>query len=264
VPRHLATFRFYGELNDFLAPGAQGRDQAYRFGGAPAAKDAIEAQGVPHPEVELILADGVPVGFHHGLRGGQRIAVYPPFTRLDLGAVLRVGPPPRHPRRFVVDANLGRLARWLRLLGFDTLYRNDFADAEVVRLGAEQDRIVLTRDRRLLHHAAVAHGYWVRAVDPQAQVAEVVRRFDLQDVAAPFRRCLACNGRIRPVAKDGVRGLVPPRTWRYHDEFFRCDVCGKAYWRGAHFPRLDRTLQRFMAASDSGSTPPGSPEESAR
>lgn len=264
VAEHVATFRFYGALNHFLPAAMQGRDRIYGFDGTPSVKDAIEAQGVPHPEVGVIVANGRPVGFDHRLADGARIAVYPELAQLDPGEAARVRPPLGYPRRFVVDVNLGRLARWLRLLGFDTVYRNDFSDVEVVRLGAAEGRIVLTRDRRLLHHAAVEYGYWVRAVDPPAQVAEVMRRFDLQDVVMPFRRCLACNGRIRPVAKADVHALVPAKTWRYYDEFYQCEACGKVYWRGAHFPRLDETVARLMGASGSGSTPPGSPAGSAR
>ncbi|HEX7034718.1 MAG TPA: Mut7-C RNAse domain-containing protein, partial [Pseudomonadales bacterium] len=244
--RNTAVFRFYAELNDFLPPPV-GVERVYRFNGNPAVKDAIEAQGVPHAEVELILVEGRSVGFGHRLADGYRVAVYPVFESFDVAGLVRVRPAPLRRSRFVVDVNLGKLARWLRLLGFDTLYRNDYADAEVVRIAAEEGRIVLTRDRRLLHHAAVTHGYWVRAVESQAQVAEVLRRFQLEGAVAPFRRCLGCNGLIHPVAKEAVQGRLEPKTRRYYDEFHQCEGCGKVYWRGPHYARLENMVSRLLA-----------------
>lgn len=250
-----ATFRFYAELNDFLAPEDDGRELCYRFRGNPSVKDAIEAQGVPHAEVELILANGTAVGFDRQLRQGDRFSVYPVFESFDVHPLLKLREAPLRHSRFVVDVNLGKLARWLRLLGFDTLYRNDFADPEVVRLAAAEDRIVLTRDRRLLHHRAVTHGYWVRAVEPERQVAEVVRRFQLEWRVAPFRRCLACNGAIEPVNKEAVLHRLEPATRRYYEEFSQCTGCGQVYWKGPHYARLAAMVNRLAG----GNTAPGTP-----
>lgn len=243
---HTATFRFYAELNDFLAPERRARDLSYGFDGNPAVKDAIEAQGVPHTEVEVILVNGEPVSFGHHLRDGDRVSVYPVFESFDVGPVVKLRREPLRRNRFVVDVNLGKLARWLRLLGFDTLYRNDFPDPELVRVSAEEHRILLTRDRRLLHHKAVTHGYWVRSVEPERQVAEVVRRFQLESAIAPFHRCLACNGVIHPVAKEHVVQHLKPKTRLYYDEFYQCSECGKVYWKGPHFARLEDTVQRLI------------------
>ncbi len=242
-----AEFRFYAELNDFLAPAPGGRERAYSFDGNPSVKDAIEAQGVPHTEVELILIDGEPVNFEHHLRHGERVAVYPVFESFDVAPVAKLRAAPLRRNRFVVDVNLGKLARWLRLLGFDTIYRNDLDDPELVRIAADEERILLTRDRRLLHHKAVSHGYWVRAVDPEQQVAEVVRRFQLEGSMAPFHRCLACNGLIHPVAKVRIEHRLEPKTRRYYDEFYQCDQCGKVYWKGPHFARLMEAVERMVA-----------------
>ncbi len=242
-----ARFRFYAELNDFLASAPGGGERSYRFDGHPSVKDAIEAQGVPHTEVELILVDGEPVDFEHHLRDGERVAVYPVFESFDVAPVAKLRPAPLRQNRFVVDVNLGKLARWLRLLGFDTIYRNDLDDPELVRIAADEERILLTRDRRLLHHKAVSHGYWVRAVDPEQQVAEVVRRFQLEGSIRPFHRCLACNGLIHPVAKDRIEHRLEPKTRRYYDEFYQCDQCGKVYWKGPHFARLVEAVERMVA-----------------
>jgi len=161
-----AYFRFYQELNDFLSPEQHKQTLPYWFCDRPGIKDSIEAFGVPHTEVELIIVDGESVGFDYKLEDGDRVAVYPVFEGLDVSPLLRLRDIPLRRTAFVVDVNLGRVARYLRMCGFDTLYRNDYCDRDVARISAEEHRIVLTRDRRLLHHKTITHGYWVRANEP--------------------------------------------------------------------------------------------------
>ena len=238
-----AIFRFYAELNDFLPFDGERTDREYQFKGKPSVKDAIEAQGVPHPEVELILVNGEAVGFDYSLREGDRVAVYPLFETLDIRPLVRLRQAPLRDLRFVVDINLGKLARWLRFLGYDTVYRNDFADAEVVAIAMREKRVVLTRDRRLLHHKLVTHGYWVRSDKPDDQIVEMLHRFQLEGTLRPFRRCLKCNGCILRVEKEAVLERLPPKTRIYYNDFFQCDQCRKVYWKGPHYERLLRKLQ---------------------
>jgi uncharacterized protein len=140
--------------------------------------------------------------------------------------------------RFVLDAHLGKLAGYLRLLGFDTLYRNDYDDATLARISSDEHRILLTRDRGLLKRSMVTHGYYVRETDPQRQAIEVLRRFDLHRSIMPFHRCIRCNGVLRAADKSAIRAALPPRTSEYYDEFRVCDHCGKIYWKGSHYQRL--------------------------
>ena len=250
VKENQAEFRFYEELNDFLPPASRKRAIPYRFRGAPAIKDPIEALGVPHTEVELIVVDGKSVGFDHRLGNGERVAVYPVFESLDVSPLVRLREAPLRRTAFVVDANLGRLARRLRMLGFDAAYRNDADDAEVVRQSVEEGRIVLTRDRRLLRHKAITHGYWVRAVAPDEQLAEVVQRLDLLRAIRPFRRCLVCNGLLEEVPKEAVLERLEPLTKRYYDTFYRCSECGRVYWPGSHVERMEEKIVKLMEMSD--------------
>ncbi len=254
---HAAEFRFYEELNDFLPPAQRRQTLPYRFNGHPGIKDPIEAFGVPHTEVDLIVVNGESVGFGYHLQNGDRVAVYPVFEALDITPVVRLREAPLRRLAFVVDVNLGKLARRLRLLGFDTLFSNAYRDPEIVQIAAEQRRIVLTRDRRLLHARAVTHGYWVRAVLPARQLAEVVRRFDLAGHIRPFARCADCNGEIEPVAKQRVLHLLEPGTRRHYDEFFRCSVCGKIYWEGSHVARLRQRLADDLADAGPCAPPSG-------
>jgi len=248
-----ATFRFYEELNDFLPLDRRKRDVAYRFRGTPSVKDAVEAQGPPHVEVDLILVDGVSVGFDHLLRGGERVAVYPIFESLDISPVVRLRERPLRDPRFVCDVHLGVLARRLRLLGFDTLYGNDWDDLRIAETAASERRCVLTRDTGLLKRRLVERGYRVRSTDPERQPAEVVERLQLRRAAeAPgrmFSRCPACNGTVEAVEKADIVDLIEPGTRDAYDAFRQCRDCGRVYWRGTHYRRLQEIVARALASN---------------
>lgn len=238
-----AHFRFYEELNDFLSSDRRKRVIDYRFSAAPAIKDPIEALGIPHTEVDLIVVNGRSVDFARPLRDGDRVAVYPMFESFDITPLVKLRDRPLRRTAFIVDVNLGKLARRLRMLGFDADYANSYHDREVVELSVKQNRIILTRDRRLLFHKAVTHGYWVRAVDPPQQVREVLGRFDLYREIQPFHRCLGCNGVVQAVPKEQVEADLERLTRRYYNEFFRCCQCRKIYWKGSHFHRMCREIE---------------------
>ena len=206
MPRMVtATFRFYEELNDFLAPERRRREFTVPCARAATTKHMIEALGVPHTEVELILLNGESVGFDTLLRDGDRVAVYPKFEAFDITPLLRVREQPLRETRFVADAHLGGLAHLLRMMGFDTLYDNGFADDEIERIAAAQGRIVLTRDRDLLKRRSITHGCYVHALRPQQQLREVFDRLDLARSARPFTLCLRCNAALHAVDKAQVR-----------------------------------------------------------
>lgn len=239
VPRQ-CEFRFYEELNDFLSPERRRRSFVHVFDGTPAVKDRIEALGVPHTEVDLVLVDGISVGFGHRLRGGERIAVYPMFECFELTGVTRLRPRPLREPRFVLDVHLGRLAAYLRLLGFDSLYRNDYRDDELLAISRAGHRTVLTRDTGLLKRAALTHGAFLHETDPRRQLREVLDRFQLQARIAPFSRCARCNGRIERLPAAAVPASLPiAGTSR---ELSRCSACGQVYWPGSHQTRLRRRL----------------------
>jgi uncharacterized protein len=247
-----AEFRFYEELNDFLAPVRRKRAFAYAFNGTPSVKDAIEAIGVPHTEVDLVLVDGESVDFTRRLTGGERVAVYPVFERLDIAPVTRLRARPLRLNRFVLDVHLGKLARYLRLLGFDTLYRNDYDDDTIIGLARTESRIILTRDVGLLKHGAVTHGYWLRATAPRQQLAEIVRVFDLVGSAHPFSRCIRCNGELQRVPKDAVSERLPPRVRAHFEEFVQCPLCGAVYWPGSHYGRMRKMIGELVTGLSPG------------
>lgn len=212
-------------------------------------KDLIESVGVPHVEIALVLCDGTPVGFDHRVRGGERVSALPPLRHLGHeGAPTAAPAPPRVPR-FVCDVHLGTLARRLRLLGFDTLYDNSWDDDQLAHLAAEEGRILLSRDRGLLKRRVVTHGYLPRSDDPDEQALEVLRRYRLDAELAPSTRCVPCNGRLEPVARDEVLDRIPPRTRAAIDSYARCVDCAQLYWPGSHRDALTPFLDRARAAT---------------
>jgi uncharacterized protein with PIN domain len=240
--------RFYAELNDFLPRQHRFATVVRRFDGEASVKDLIESAGVPHTEVDLVIVNGESVDFAYRVRDGDRIAVYPVFEALDIGPIASVRPEPLREPRFFADAHLGRLARHLRLLGFDTAYERDCDDAHLAATAAAEHRIVLTRDAGLLKRNVVTHGLFVRALQPRAQLLEVARRLELLSRFKPFTRCLACNGVLSAVSRDEVAAQVPERAWHSHERFVRCIQCGRVYWAGTHHERLRQLVEDIEMA----------------
>jgi uncharacterized protein with PIN domain len=208
-------------------------------------KDVLEAMGIPHTEVDLILVNGSSRGFGYRPRAGDRIAAYPVFEALEVGSIARLRPAPLRDPRFVVDVNLGRLARVLRVLGFDVWWSSDADDATLAGVSLSEQRILLTRDRGLLKRRAITHGLFVHSQDAEEQTLEVIRRLDLAQRLAPFTRCIRCNGTLAAVPKDEVSDQLEPLTREFYEEFSRCTQCGRIYWAGSHHARLAGLVERL-------------------
>ncbi|WP_455230350.1 Mut7-C RNAse domain-containing protein [Geopseudomonas aromaticivorans] len=246
-----ATFRFYEELNDFLPPARRRQSFTCACARAATVKHMIESLGVPHTEVELILVNGESVGFERSILDGDRVAVYPRFETLDISPLLKVRAQPLRVLRFVADAHLGALARLLRMSGFDTLYDNDFEDGQIAAMAAEQQRIVLTRDRELLKRRIVSRGCYVHALKPALQLRELFERLDLARSARPFSLCVHCNLPLHEVPTEQARARVPPRAAMLYSRFLGCDGCQRLYWEGSHWRNMCALLGPLLA-------PPGS------
>ena len=236
--RRTATFRFYEELNDFLPADLRKQAFGYEFTGNPSVKNSIEAVGVPHAEVDMILVDGQSVGFDYQMTGGEYISVYPVFESLDISPLIHLREKPLRNLRFIADVNLGKLARKLRLLGFDTFYHNKLEDDEIVNISLVEKRSILTRDVGILKHNAVTHAYWVRSDEPFEQLKEVVKRFQLENQMKPFTRCSKCNQKLKAVEKSRIIDQLDERTGKFFDEFFQCTDCDQVYWKGSHYDRI--------------------------
>lgn len=242
----IAQFRFYAELNNFLAAGQRQRAVIHSCPSDATVKHMIEALGVPHTEVELICVDGESVDFSYRLQDGDRISVYPAFSSIDITSLQRLRPPSDGPDRFIADAHLGLLAKNLRMLGFDVLYRNDYSDSEVAHIAASEDRVVLTRDRDLLIRKEIVRGCYLHTVSGDAQLAEVVMRFNLSRWARAFSRCLTCNGVLRMVDKEDVGHRVPQHSRQYYERFYECQGCAQVYWEGSHVARMRARMAQVL------------------
>ena len=244
-----ATFRFYEELNDFLAPERRKGEFVCPCSESATTKHMIEALGVPHTEVELVLVNGESAGFDRLLRDGDRVAVFPRFEMLDITSLLRVRDQPLRITRFVADAHLGGLAHLLRMAGFDTLYDNNFQDSEIEAIVARDERILLTRDRELLKRRSITRGCYVRALKSTQQLYEIFDRLDLGRSARPFTLCLACNAPLRAINKADVLTRLPPAVRARFERFSTCDICQRVFWEGSHWRRMRALLDGIMPLS---------------
>lgn len=232
-------FTFHDQLNSFLPSARRNQTFSISSDGISTLKHLIESLGIPHTEVFRILLNGSDTSKADIPKDGDRVDVFPPRPGEDPW----IGEP-----RFVLDNHLGSLATYLRILGFDTLYRNDFQDEELAQISAESGRILLTRDRRLLMRKQVAHGLCITSQDTQTQVRQVLSRYDLFKQAVPFQRCLRCNGLLRPVSKESILDRLQPLTRLYYDEFHICPDCGQVYWKGSHYDHMQTWVEKEISS----------------
>ena len=241
--RKVITIRFYEELNDLIPRKYRKKSIPFEFFGQTTIKDIIESYGVPHTEVDLIIANGTSEIFEYKPENGDLISVYPVFESIDISPIVRLRPEPLREPKFILDVHLGKLARFLRLYGFDTLYKNDYPDPEIIKISQSEKRIILTRDLGILKQKSVTHGYFIRSQNPKVQLEEVLNRFDLREKIKPLSRCIDCNGTIGTVDKKDIVERLQPRTRKYFNAFFKCADCGKVYWEGSHFENMKERIK---------------------
>jgi len=237
-----ASFHFHGRLAGLLPRELRHATFARRCARAATLKNAIEAMGVPHTEAARVLVNGADATLARIVRDADEIEVFP----WDDAARAQTAPE----CGFIADAHLGGLARFLRMLGYDTRYDNGMDDAEIRRLAREEQRVVLSRDRELLKCRDILRGGYVYALRPEDQLAEVAARFDLAAHARPFTLCLYCNVLLAPVAKAAVLDRLPPQVAEIQNEFTRCGACDRVYWPGSHYERMQGVLARVLRATN--------------
>ena len=232
-----ARFYFLHDLNSFLTPDRREGNFGYAFERGQSVKHLIEAAGVPHTEIGRVVVNDQPVSFDYQVQNGDQVTVFPASAEnRQTGEA-----------RFVLDNHLGRLAAYLRMLGFDVIYRNDFDDVELAQIAADEERILLTRDRRLLMRKAVRRGYCLRSLNSRQQAIEVLQRYDLFQAIAPFQRCLRCNTPLEQIEKEAIFDRLELLTRRYYEEFHWCPACGQIYWKGSHYEHMQEMIEKFQA-----------------
>lgn len=205
-------------------------------------KDFVESLGIPHVEVDRLLVNGSRKGFDYHLAPDDEVSVTAPLLPIDLTQESERFPAPMSSIRFVLDVHLGRLARYLRLLGFDSWYKKHASDSELATISVREKRLLLTRDVELLKRKELEYGYCLRTTRPRAQLAEVAHRFGLGQRSRPYCRCISCNALLRDASKQEVRSLLPAGVAKHFTRFRQCQGCGKAYWEGSHYRRLETII----------------------
>ena len=241
-----AFFRFYEELNDFLPKAKRKTRFEHNFIDRTSIKDMIESVGIPHSEVDLILVNGNSVDFSYVVNDLDDISVYPVFESLDISEVQHLRAKPLRDTKFVLDVHLGKLARYLRMIGFDTKYKNDYNDDEIVDISLKEKRTILTRDRGILKRCEVSHGYWIRNQNPELQLKEVTERFNLKNQIREFVRCLECNTGLVKVDKEKIIDRLPMKVKQRQNDFWYCKNCDKIYWQGTHFEKMKKIINRLF------------------
>ena len=239
------TLRFYEELNDFLPKDKKKKRFVHNFIDRTSVKDLIESLGVPHTEVDLILVNGISVGFEYIINDAEDISVYPVFESLDISDVQHLRPKPLRNPKFVADVHLGRLTRYLRMMGFDVYYKNNLSDDEIVKISSKERRAILTRDIGILKRTEVTHGYFIRSDNVEKQTQEVVNRFDLQKSIKEFTRCFECNSELSKIEKEKIIQQLPPMVAASQNEFFICPKCQKLFWAGTHHQKMLSLVQKI-------------------
>ena len=240
------TVRCFAELNDFLPAGQKQAPFTLALKEPVIVGEIVEILGIPLSEVDLVTVNGTPAGRSYRPLDSDYIAIYPVFENFNISSIQTVQKKPLRITRFILDAHLGKLARYLRMLGFDTLYRNDYGDEEIIETARIQNRIILTKDKLLLRSPRVDHGYYIRSVEKHAQLNEIVKKFDLYSQFRSFTRCMTCNTELLPMSKESVRDRIYPDIYRCFDKFYHCPSCEKFFWRGSHFERMEELIRDII------------------
>jgi uncharacterized protein len=241
-----ATFHFHGALNFFLPRAHRNKAVEHAFDWRGSVKDMIESMGVPHPEIDLLVANRVSVDFDYIVQQDDGIDVYPAGETTVIEPKIALRPPFPGRQKFILDQHLGRLAAYLRMMGFDTLYRNDYHDEELAQVSHDEQRVLLTRDVGLLKRSLVIYGYYVRDTNRHKQLVEITEHYQLLDNAAPFKHCMKCNGLLERVEKAAVVDQLPDSTATYYNDFHRCASCQRIYWKGAHYQRMQALIDEII------------------
>ncbi|QQS36233.1 MAG: Mut7-C ubiquitin/RNAse domain-containing protein [Ignavibacteriales bacterium] len=246
---HKCYFRFYEELNDFLPLCKKKERFTHHYFDRASVKDMIESLGVPHIEIDMILVNGKSVNFSYIIKDEDDISVYPVFESFDISDVQHLRPQPLRDPKYVIDVHLGKLAAYLRMLGFDSIYKIDFSRDDIVALSLNEKRTILTRDRNILKRNDVTHGYWVRNNDPEHQLYEVVKRFQLKNFIKEYSRCMLCNSLLIKAEKAEIIDDIPPKVAEIHNDFYQCTGCKKIYWKGSHIEEMNKKVGEVKSGS---------------
>ncbi|MFA9370974.1 MAG: Mut7-C RNAse domain-containing protein [Labilibaculum antarcticum] len=241
------VFRFYAELNDFLPKWERQKEIVKYFKTPITLSDTMVSFGIPLSEVDLILVNGESVELTYRLKENDRISVYPKFESFDISSHSRLREKPLRETRFILDCHLGKLTKYLRILGFDCFYKNYMDDDAIIDIAAREKRIILTRDKLLLSSSRITHGYYMRSTEKHEQLKELVQKFDLYSQFKSFTRCMICNEHLQSAEKYTIEDKLDSETAQVFNEFYLCPKCDKVYWKGSHFKRMEAFIRNLVS-----------------
>ena len=245
------TFRFYEELNDFLPKHRRKTDFEAKFKGKRSIKDMIEALGVPHTEIDIILVNGNSVDFNYILQDEDRVSVYPVFESLNITNVTQLRKIPLRRNKFIADINLGDIVKYMRILGLDLYYDPLLSTREIIEISKRENRVILTKSRKLLKFKNVSHGIFIRPGTTAEQIRRIIDYLDIKDNIKPFSRCLRCNTLLNIVLKEKILDRIPPKTKEFCDEYVQCQSCDKIFWKGTHFINMKKIVSQILFQTES-------------
>lgn len=206
----------------------------------------IEALGVPHPEIDLILVNGKSVDFACILQDGDRVSVYPVFESLNIENVSRLRKIPLRRTKFIADINLADIVKYMRALGFDVCFASSLSARKIVEVSKRENRIILTKSRKLLKFKEVTHAILIRPETTEQQIKRIIDFLDIKDNIKPFSRCLRCNSLVKSVSKETMADRIPLKTKEFCDQYTYCKSCDKIYWNGTHFINMNKTIADIL------------------
>lgn len=244
------TFRFYEELNDFLPVHRQKTDFKIDIRSKRSIKDMIEALGVPHTEIDLILINGESVDFNYIVSPEDRVSVYPVFESFNIENVTHLRKYPLRRTRFIANVNLGEITRCMRLLGLDVYYDPLISAREIIKISINENRIILTGSRKILKFKEVTHGIFIRPGKTEEQVKGVIDFLDIKNEVRPFSRCLLCNNSLEKISKERILDRIPPGVKESYDEYNHCTSCDRIYWKGTHHAKMQNVIDQILGEAD--------------
>jgi uncharacterized protein with PIN domain len=240
------TFRAYGTLNDFIPAGLKQKTFSLAFKTPITVGEVAESIGIPLSEIKLVLVNSETVDYSKRLKENDFISLYPAFEQINISPVSGAMGRDKEFPSFILDAHLGKLAKYLRMLGFDTLYQNNYIDRQIIDIAADEGRMILTRDKILLKSKEAQQGYYVRAIEKHEQLKEIVGKFGLAGKFRSFTRCMMCNAEMEKKSKVEVLDKIDAGTARIFSEFLYCPGCDKVFWKGSHFERKEKLILSLL------------------